>query len=186
MTQPKIGISRAELARRQGVDKATVLDWEKKHWLVLHEDRSVDEVSTMIRVKSLRGGRGNHATGIKPKSRAPAPAPEVTTSDEPRQSEREDIPPNIPANDDVDLEECRRRKEYWTAEKARIDALKASGQLIPLDVAAKQWADEIRSLRLRTMMVPERIVDPAIREQVRVDLVQAWAELSERPPDLKL
>lgn len=148
----KQGISRAELSRLENVERSTVHQWEKQGWLVLWPDRSVDPDATMIRVKACRQGSGGDHRSAKKTTRAPA-----TKTAEVNMHKPTDRPPAIPSDDDIDIEECRRRRAYWDAEQSRMTALQTSGELTSV---AKVEATAFKAARLcrdRIQAVPARI-----------------------------
>lgn len=63
---------------------------------------------------------------------APAPAPALTVDDAELHAARAD-----PAPSDVDYQEARRRREYWTSEGERLKVLEKRKELTPADDARK-------------------------------------------------
>lgn len=185
-TPTKKGISRAEVARLENVERSTVGAWEKNGWLVQWPDHSVDYEATMIRVKACRkGSGGDHRSNKKAiRARAPEVGIPIVVESAAHAEELFAAPPAIPANDEQPIDEYRRRRAYWDAEKSRLDALETGGKLIDLKKASRLYSDEIRSLRTRTMTIPDQMPDAATREMVRRLLTDAWAEMSDRPPEL--
>jgi hypothetical protein len=63
----------------------------------------------------------------------------------------------LPAEDDVDIDEARRRKECQLARKLRLDNDQVEGELIVATEALLVWRTAIRELRDRVLMVPDRL-----------------------------
>jgi len=173
-----------DAAARLGVSYEACRQWEKKGWVVRYTDRSVDFDATVVRVNSLRdptrGGkqdRGIAAIPVPYESGAETPdSPCIDNQPDPdacvdgqsaciscgdiAEEDTLDVDDeqSIPAADRfITLQEARRRKEYWQAVRAELEAKKMGGELVSLENARKVYVDSITAAKASLEAVPQRV-----------------------------
>lgn len=61
-----------------------------------------------------------------------------------------------PAPDGISYAESHRRREFWTAELKRLEALKAAGDLVAVSELRVLWADIFATMQSRGLSLPDR------------------------------
>lgn len=151
------GVSRSAAAKALNVDPGTITKWSKKGWLVLHSDRSVDVEATAVRVDSMRsktrGGREDRGLCAV----APELGKKLAASGDLPSEEPDEPPPIPPADEGVDFNEARRRREYWASENERLKAQKQAGDLVDAAEAQAAFVQSITMARSAVEAVAARV-----------------------------
>jgi len=148
------GLNATEAAAILGATRKALNDWDRKRWLVRYPDRSIDVDATRTRVQANADpARSPVAASVD--ARPPAPARANPDPADVRQSaERLD-----PIPEDCDLNEARRRKEYWSSELKRMETEEKRGDLVPVEDVRKAWQEVCHTFRSRMQDVAARQVD---------------------------
>jgi hypothetical protein len=159
---PRSGLTTNEFAALYGVDVRTVKGWEEKGWIVRTEDRFIDEAASVALVDKKRDRSRSHRHS-EPKLGAVNGTPARAKAEDPY------LAP-IPA--DVDIDEARRRKEYWQGERARLDVEQTAGRLIDAESAARAWASSSVLIRTAILATAPRLA-PEVAGMTDVVAIEA-------------
>ena len=186
------GVSRMAAANHFKVTAGAIQYWDRRGWLVHHEDRSIDLAATAAKVDANRdpttGGKHDRVLGApQPKYASPSPSSLPAPDQEVGEVESDDGEGSIP--EDMTLADARAKKEYWNARKAKVDALRAEGELVPLEVAQKMYTASITGARTALEAVPVRVApllvglkdQTKIRSLIRAEIESALRSLVVNP-----
>lgn len=187
------GASGAEAARHFSVDPTTIRDWERRGWLVRHEDRSIDLDATAASVDAHRdptmGGRRDRGLGAKAPRYSTQPQPKTPGLPD-RGAENEEPPDDLVVPPGMDPTKARTRKEYWQSIKAEMEARQLAGKLVPLAEARRTYVETITRAKTDLEALPVRAApklvgltdEKAVRDVLRAEVAKLLRGLSDEPP----
>jgi phage terminase Nu1 subunit (DNA packaging protein) len=146
----KIGVSRKEASSHFGVTPQAITAWDKRGWLVLHSDRSVDLDATAVRVDSERSrtNGGKHDRGLS--------AVAEVLGDE--------LPAGVAEGleDGLTLAEARLKHERYKAEKVRLETERMAGKLVDSEEAQREYVGSIIAARKALESIPARLASQMV------------------------
>jgi len=158
------GVGGTKAAEELGIGRSTFYDWEAKGIVVRFPDDSVDVPATAK----------NAAANIDP-AKSPAVAAQAPGRPRPPAPEGPSTPADVQAAidalaaiPDLDLNECRTLKEYWTSELRRMEAEQKRGALVPVEDVERAWGEVTRAIRSRFQASPQRMLDALLTAGVIV------------------
>jgi len=197
----RAGATTKEAAAHFGVAKNAVQEWGQKGWIVRHPDRSIDLEATAIRVEEMRdprrGGKPDRGSNLETMGEADGKStkrdgdalPDVETAEDAAKAAKEKAP--APAG--ITLGEANRRKVYWQAVRAHLEAEEKAGRLVDLETIKLAWAKSGRVVKSRLQGLPPSLATElvasghgdninAIEDVIARAIEVVLTELSDEPP----
>lgn len=167
-------VSQAEFARHRGVSRKSVTAWKQRGYLVWRDGKIDRDASD--RLLDSRGTPGNGAEPVGNDTYAAGEAGKAGRLDPPERSQ--ELEALIESAELLTKAQAEQVKENYLARQRKLQYEREAGELVPVDQAAQQVANEYAKVRSKLLALPTELA-PQLAQEFGGDANQIRERLAE-------